>query len=188
MVGLPYLVGSFSASAVDEFVPVPIRRRPLEGEGDEPGIQGVYDVPNGRIPGGRSSPVPGIGDGEPVQGCKAGSRFRQGEPFDERHGFRCGAASASIDPGAQVQGRNATVLEGPVRALKGAEADLGFPGQVGKGDLVFDVQSKDLPPLRAVHEATTSKRSRGRRGFVGDGKASPGSSLQAERLPRRCVP
>lgn len=96
--------------------------------------------------------MPGIGDGEPVQGCKAGPWLRQGESFDERHGFRCGAASACVDAGTQVQRRDPAVLEGPMPALKGAEADLGFPGQLGKGDLVFDVQSKDLPPLRAVHE------------------------------------
>jgi hypothetical protein len=38
-----------------------------------------------------------------------------------------------------VQRCDPTVLEGPVPALKRAEADLGFPRQVGKGDFVFDM-------------------------------------------------
>lgn len=47
MVGLPYLVRPFRLAAVHEFVPVAVGRRPLEGKGDESGIQGRNDVPNG---------------------------------------------------------------------------------------------------------------------------------------------
>ena len=46
MVGLPYLVRPFGAPAVHEFVPITVGGRPLEGEGDEPGVQGRNDVPD----------------------------------------------------------------------------------------------------------------------------------------------
>lgn len=152
VVGLPYLVRPLRSAAVYEFVPVAVGRRPLEGEGDESGIQGRNDVPNGRMPGHRSVPLSGIGDGEPVQGCKARARFRQGESLDERHGFRCGVAPAGIDSGTRIQRRDSPILKQPVPALKRTQADLRFPGQLREGDLIFDVQSKDPPPLRAIHE------------------------------------
>lgn len=124
VVCLPYLVRPFSPPAVHEFVPITVRRRPLQGEGDEHGIQGRTDVPNGEIARRRSIPLSGIGDSEPVQGCKARSRLRQSETFDERHGIFFRAAPAGIDSGLRIQRRDATVLERSVPALKRAQADL----------------------------------------------------------------
>jgi hypothetical protein len=52
----------------------------------------------------------------------------------------------------KVEGRDAASAVEPIPALQSPCRDPGLPGEDREGDLVFDRQPKNTPPLGRVHE------------------------------------
>ncbi len=90
--------------------------------------------------------------GEAMEGSEGGARFGQSQAFDERHGLGPCASHSLVAPGMRVQRCGAAVAVDLVPALKCSCADPGIPGEDGEGDLVFDMQPKDPPPLLAIQD------------------------------------
>ena len=79
----------------------------------------------------------------------------QREALDERNQLTRRATSPRVGSRMGIERSDAVVSIKLIPALQRAQANPGFSGESGEGYLVFDVKSKNPPPLSAAHHIAT---------------------------------
>lgn len=78
------------------------------------------------------------------------TRPGQGEPLDGGDGRRIRAPAALVRPRSVIEPGEPVPLIELMPALQRPRADAALAGEGREGDLIFDVKSKDPPPLEAA--------------------------------------
>lgn len=87
-----------------------------------------------------------------MERSEGGARSRQSQALDEFHGLRPGPSHSPVATKVSVERRETAITVEMMPALKRSRADPSFPSEDDERDLVFDMQSKNPPPLLAVHD------------------------------------
>lgn len=167
---------------------VPVRDRPLEREGDQGRIEGLRNLPHGRIARRRHLTSLSVRDREAMQRGDTWPWPSVRQPFDERDRLGRGSADTIVGSRVRVEGCDAAYPVELAPALKRPSGDPGLSSEDSERNLIFDLQPKNTPPPCRIHESPTRWCSRAPRGPADAGTDWPGSTRQAAPHPRPCGP
>lgn len=152
VVGLPDVVRPFRPTAEHQLVTIAVGRGTFQRGGDERWVEGLHDLPDGRVARRRFSVAQALLGDEAMQRRDRRTRPGQSDPLYGGDGRWISAPTALIGPRSVIEPGEPVPLIELMPTLERPRADAALAGEGRERDLIFDVKSEDPPPLEAVHE------------------------------------